>query len=335
MIKNARSQVPAWIVCAGVMISLMMLHSTVSITKLQEAGIPQSDFKEGLSKCRESHQPDPEHYQGPRSRNPRFELGNETPAKPVLITNATLWNGDGSITLNSNIVLRNGLVVSINQEAIEGFDGEVINAKSRYVTPGLVDMHSHVGLDSWPGTEGGSDTNEMTESPLHPELRSLDGFDPWDKAIGIINSGGVTSSLVLPGSGNMMGGEAYAFKHRHLPSNRAEDMLLNAGMNSTDGHQWRWMKMACGENPIMSYGRDSKIMPDSRLGEAYLYRQRIDDAYQALKAQDQWCYEASVKQKHSQMTERYPDSLKHESLIALLRGQVLLNVHCYEVLIFK
>ena len=85
-------------------------------------------------------------------------------------------------------------------------------------------MHSHMGVDSWPGLEATDDTNEMTSTPAMPYLRALDGFNPHDSAISIINSvlfspsswlissrqGGVTTSLVLPGSGNLMGGEAYA-----------------------------------------------------------------------------------------------------------------------------
>lgn len=57
-------------------------------------------------------------------------------------------------------------------------------------------MHSHMGLDSWPGTNGGSDTNEMSQSPVHPELRSLDGFDPWDIGIDIISRGGIYWILI-------------------------------------------------------------------------------------------------------------------------------------------
>ena len=188
-------------------------------------------------------------------------------------------------------------------------------------------MHSHSGLDTWPYTDGSSDTNEMAETPLHPELRSIDGFDPSDLSISIINSGGVTTSLILPGSGNMMGGEAFAIKHRYFPSNRTEDMLLNSGLPREEGSSWRWMKMACGENPIRSYGVSHWVSPESRLGEAYLFRKRISAAREVMREQDQWCW----RQSHNEpLYKRYPDPIEHESLIALLRGKVLLNVHCYE-----
>jgi imidazolonepropionase-like amidohydrolase len=110
-------------------------------------------------------------------------------------------------------------------------------------------------------------------------------------------------------------------------------MLLNAGLGSSD-HKWRWMKMACGENPIR-FGRSLGKMP-SRLGEAYLFRKRIDEAYQAKKAQDQWCYQAEetksvFKSKaHTRMSSSFPEPIAQESLIALLRGDIKLNVHCYE-----
>jgi imidazolonepropionase-like amidohydrolase len=140
-----------------------------------------------------------------RVRNPRFDVGEEIPASPVLLKNASLIDGDGIRTDGVDIVMEKGLFSSVGV-AIDAstFKGQVIDLKGHIVTPGLVDMHSHMGLDAWPYTDGSSDTNEMAETPLHPELRAIDGFDPYDLAISLINSGGITTSLVLPGSGNMM-----------------------------------------------------------------------------------------------------------------------------------
>lgn len=105
-----------------------------------------------------------------------------------------------------------------------------------------------MGVDSWPEVKGTDDTNEMTQ-PLTPFVRSLDAFNPSDKALRIVSSGGVTTALVLPGSGNLMGGEAFAFKLRPKTTVSNEDMLAQAGIDSHEETKWRWMKMACGENP--------------------------------------------------------------------------------------
>lgn len=133
--------------------------------------------------------------------------------------------------------------------------------------------------------------------------------------------GGVTTALILPGSGNLMGGEAFAIKTRVGESHRVEDMLLNAGLNKSEA--WRWMKMACGENPKRVYGSKG-IMPESRLGSGWMFRERFDAAKKLKQDQDEWC-------ARSEKNSKFPTDLALESLVALLRGQVKLNVHCYEV----
>lgn len=110
----------------------------------------------------------------------------------------------------------------------------------------LCQIISHMGIDGWPRYTSSVDVNEMP-SPITPYVRVLDGFNPSDKAIRIVASGGITSVLALPGSANVIGGEAYAFKLRPRSTISNEDMLVQA--NNTKDKEWRWMKMACGENP--------------------------------------------------------------------------------------
>ena len=116
-------------------------------------------------------------------------------------------------------------------------------------------------------------------------------------------------------------------------------MLLNSGMDQSnhteDGHPWRWMKMACGENPI-TFGRSRGLTPESRLGEGFLFRKRMEEARQAKIKQDAWCYQAEQALSKSKdrpfdlISEQFPELIEQESLIALLRGRIKLNVHCYE-----
>jgi hypothetical protein len=129
-----------------------------------------------------------------RNANPRIYVGRDKLPDRLLILNATLWDGDGKIYPSIDILLENGIISKVGPKLVGddemSFNGVVIPVNGRFVTPGIVDMHSHAGLDSWPETEGGADTNEMSGSPVHPELKSLDGFDPSDIGIDVINSGG-------------------------------------------------------------------------------------------------------------------------------------------------
>ncbi|KAF9578312.1 hypothetical protein BGW38_005953 [Lunasporangiospora selenospora] len=137
----------------------------------------------------------------------------------------------------------------------------------------------------------------MTQ-PLTPFIRSIDGFNPSDPAREWVLSGGVTTSLILPGSGNIIGGEAYTFKLRKVDTLSNEDMLVEAGVKD----KWRYMKMACGENPKRFYGNFYHIMPSTRLGEGWLLRDHTP----------------------------FPEDLQYESLVGILREDVRLNIHCYE-----
>lgn len=114
----------------------------------------------------------------------------------LLITHATLLNGDGSVSSPVEILIHNGLIVDIGSGLSHAYasliksslsNHSVIDAQLRYVTPGLVDMHSHAGTDSWPEFSATSDTNEISGSATTPYLKSIDGFNPDDLAIPIIN----------------------------------------------------------------------------------------------------------------------------------------------------
>lgn len=133
-----------------------------------------------------------------------------------------------------------------------------------------------MGVYSWPGLAATQDTNEET-TPLTPFVRALDAFNPSDKGIQVVASGGVTTALVLPGSGNLMGGEAYAFKLRPVPTTSNEDMLVQAGIDENVDAKWRWMKMACGENPKVNIER--ACIAVSQFSPSWLARLWQSDAY--------------------------------------------------------
>ena len=91
----------------------------------------------------------------------------------------------------------------------------------------------------------------------------IDALNPADPAIKTVASGGITTSLILPGSENVMGGEAAVIKLRPVSTLSNQDMLITAGVDPNEEKIWRYMKMACGENPKASFGNQNR-MPMTR-----------------------------------------------------------------------
>lgn len=137
-----------------------------------------------------------------------------------------------------------------------------------------------------------------------------------------IMSGGVTTSLILPGSANLMGGEAFVIKHRPVESLKVEDMLLQANVTTK---RERWIKMACGENPKRVY----KTQINTRLGSAWAFRHRFDEARTLMQKQNQWCERAEAGAKYV-AGESFPSDLELETVVGVLRGDVKIHNHCYK-----
>ncbi|BFZ63283.1 hypothetical protein YB2330_004404 [Saitoella coloradoensis] len=295
------------------------------VTRSTPEGILKSQLKvyeDGMRRCQAiAVQPFFPAYADEGRSNPRRVEG----AKPVLIMNATVLDGDGKATYGASVLLEDGLVTKVVEGKIKDVPkGTIkINARHRYLTPGLVDMHSHVGVDSLPELWGVDDTNEMT-SAITSQMRSLDGINPSDQMFLRIASGGVTTSLVLPGSANNMGGEAFAVKHRVPESLRVEDMLVQHNITEKP---WRWMKMACGENPKRVYPNEV----NTRMGESWAFRHRFEQAQKLMQKQEAWCAAASSLSPQD-IREPFPSDLELESVVGVLRGDVRVNIHCYETM---
>lgn len=276
-----------------------------------------------------------------RERNARYIDGHE----PTLIRNATVWVGEpvagtsaeearagkGFEWVNADVLVVFGLIKEVGKDIVIASlpkDTIVWDAEGRQLTAGVIDMHSHSGVDSLPELRGNSDTNEMS-SDITPYARSIDSIQPGDHQIQVIKSGGVTTSLVLPGSGNNIGGEAYVIKHAvGKPDGRdeisAQDMLADPDKS------WRYMKMACGENAKRIYGKVGERGPVSRMGESWEFRHAFEQAAKINREQDDWCNAADAVGVEN-MSSYLPQELQWESLGAALRGQVHINTHCYTV----
>jgi imidazolonepropionase-like amidohydrolase len=230
---------------------------------------------------------------------------------PTLLRHATVWTATGTVLTDTDLLLRDNKLAAIGRALPAPAGAVEIDAGGRIVTPGLVDQHSHLGVYPMPDTKAHQDGNEMTQ-PTTPAVRAIDAFDPEDPAIARAVAGGVTTALILPGSGNIMGGQAF---HVKLFGRTVGEMAVpNAP---------RAMKWAMGENPKRYYGQKG-AMPMSRMGHAWLMRKNLADARDLLQQQEAW-------DDNPLHTGARPDKPELEPLVALLKGEVWLQVHCYEV----
>ncbi|KAH8594054.1 hypothetical protein B0O99DRAFT_185628 [Bisporella sp. PMI_857] len=286
----------------------------------------------GLRRCEVLHSKPAEYPVTDQTRaNPRWNkiTGQQN---TVVLRNATLFNGESFIGAR-DITFKNGIVISVGEAKLgphltDSSDAEIVDLAGKYVTPGLVDMHSHHLAGTWPILPASSEENEIHEStgPLTPMLRVLDSMKADDLATAQIAAGGVTSSLVLPGSGNIMGGQGFMVKNVVRGEEVVADLLLESGIEETQRR--RYMKMACGENPARLYGH-------TRMGDAWIFRHQLEKARNLLNKQDEWCLSAAAAKESGNDDKiaalgSLPEELELESSIALLRGQIGLNIHCYE-----
>lgn len=263
-------------------------------------------------------------------------------SKPILIVNASVWTGQPAAGQDprseasyswilADVLLERGLITKVEKDLhLRGdlpSDFVLYNALGRPLTSGIIDMHSHAGVHSLPTLHGNEDVSELS-SDITPYVRSIDGIQPLDQQIQVIKSGGVTTSLVLPGSSNNIGGEAFAVKHA---VGRADGRNVTgiADMLVDRNRTWRYMKMGCGENAKHVHGRVGVQSPTSRLGESWEMRRAFEQASDLMRQQDDWCDAAGLGLER--MKTYLPYNLEWEALVSVLRGQVQVHAHCYTV----
>lgn len=182
-------------------------------------------------------------------------------------------------------------------------DAEVIDADGADVYPGLIDAHSHLGLDIYGIGYEGDDYNEHND-PICPQLRGIDSFNPFDKAVGLAAKGGVTCVGTGPGSANVIGGTFIAVK---TAGTRVDDMIVKDPVA---------MKCAFGENPKRLY-RDKAI--SARMTIAAMLRETL------LRARDYM-----ERKESSSPDKRPPFDYKLECLIPVLKKEIPLKAHAHQ-----
>ncbi len=235
------------------------------------------------------------------------------PSEPTLITHATILTGTGERWDDASVLISGGKIAFVGKGDIPA-GVNTIDASGRWVTPGLIDVHSHLGVYASPGVQAHSDGNEMT-NPATPNVWAEHSVWPQDPGFSRALAGGITSLQVLPGSGNLIGGRGVTLKNVY--SNSYQGMKFPGAPYG--------MKMACGENPKRVYGA-RKQLPSTRMGNMAAYRAQWILAQRYI---DDWAtYEQKLADKKDD-TEAPKRDLRMETLAGVLNGEIIVHMHCY------
>jgi len=250
-------------------------------------------------------------------------------ASPILLTNATVLDGTGKRLDNTDIYLANGAVVWVGLGESSP-DATVVDGTNLWVTPGLIDVHSHLGVYPSPGVAAHSDGNEAT-APVTAEVWAEHSIWPQDPGFTRALAGGVTAMQILPGSANLFGGRGVTLKN--VPSLSYQGMKFPGAPHG--------LKMACGENPKRVYGNRDQS-PSTRMGNLAAYRSAW---IRAQRYQADWDrYNEAVADAATNDSEDADGTsvadalltntpprrdLELETLAGALRGDILVHMHCY------
>src|SRR6202165_5134588 len=227
---------------------------------------------------------------------------------PVLIRNAMILTATGQEITGGSILLRDGRIVAVGTTVEAPADAVVVDGTGKWVTPGVIDTHSHLGVYAAPGTQAESDGNEAT-NPVTAEVWAEHSFWPQDPQIPLAIAGGVTTIQALPGSANLIGGRSAVLKL--VPARSVQEMKFPGARYG--------LKMACGENPKRVYG--NRGGPSTRMGNMAGYRTAFIQAQAYRRRWDKW-----NKDHQGDPPER---NLQNETLAEVLRGNIFVHNHCY------
>ena len=232
------------------------------------------------------------------------------PGAVTVVRHATVLDGDGHQINNGTVVFGDGVIQAVGGPEIASPAGAVeVDGAGKFVTPGIIDVHSHLGDYPSPGVSSLSDGNEAT-GPVRPEVWAEHSVWPQDPGFSrALVNGGVTTLQVLPGSANLVGGRSVVLKN--VPGRTTQEMKFPGAPYG--------LKMACGENPKRVYGSKGQ-MPQTRMGNIAVARSAWIKA-QAYKRKWDKYYKNG-----GDMPER---DLAMDTLKGVLDGKILIQNHCY------
>ncbi|WP_199798668.1 amidohydrolase [Erythrobacter sp. HKB08] len=221
------------------------------------------------------------------------------PGVPTALVGATIYDGAGGVIENGTVLFRDGKVVEVGANlSTDGYT--VLDGTGKFVTPGIIDIHSHLGDYPTPSVDAHSDGNEAT-SPTTPDVWAEHSVWPQDPGFSrALANGGITSLQILPGSANLVGGRSVTLKN--VPARTVQGMKFPGAPYG--------MKMACGENPKRVYGSRGR-MPSTRMGNFAVNRQTWLDAKAYAEG------------------DRKKRDLAKETMAGVLDGDILVHNHCY------
>ncbi|MFS2318787.1 amidohydrolase [Maricaulis sp. D1M11] len=231
----------------------------------------------------------------------------------VFITNAHIYDGIGGEIVNGSVLVEAGRIAAIGDNLEAPANAEIIDADGRFVTPGVIDIHSHLGVYPSPGVNAHSDGNEATQ-PVTAEVWAEHSVWPHDPGFDAALAGGVTTLHILPGSANLFGGRGVTL--RNVSARTVQ------GMKFPDAPYT--LKMACGENPSRVYGNRGRS-PATDMGNMAGYR---DSWIRASHYRDDWNEywdSAEAGEDASPPTQ----DLELDTLMGVLEGDILVQMHCY------
>ena len=210
---------------------------------------------------------------------------------------------DGTILIDGSRITAIGKDIEIPSQA------KILDACGKWVTPGLIDAHSHLsGLNEPAWMPSTMDANEIT-NPVTAQVRMLDAFNPFDEAIPKVRNAGFTTCCTLPGSANVIGGVGFSFKLKKAAT--VQDMMIPGT---------EVMKMALGENPKRCYGPDKK-MPMTRMGTGAVLRETL---FQAK------VYSDKLKKAETDPSVQVEPDFRLDPLVPVVRGERRCRIHCHQ-----
>jgi imidazolonepropionase-like amidohydrolase len=239
------------------------------------------------------------------ARNPYPSTYHAYPGTPTLVRNVTVFDGEGGRIDGGAVLFADGKVVAVGQTLDAPAGATVIDGQGKYVTPGVVDIHSHLGDYPTPSVQAHSATG-----PITADVWAEHSVWPQDPGFGrALANGGVTTLQILPGSANLMGGRSVVLKNVY-----ARTMQAMKFPGAPYG-----LKMACGENPKRVYGSKNRE-PSTRMGNVAVDRQT-------------WAKAVAYKRKWDKYEAEGGDApdrdIGMDTLRGVLSGEIMVQNHCY------
>ncbi|TFD21655.1 amidohydrolase family protein [Cryobacterium sp. TMS1-13-1] len=223
------------------------------------------------------------------------------------IINARVVPVIGETIANGTVLIENGRISAVGADLTVPIGAQVIDATGRWVLPGFIEAHGHVGIHEAANGWAGNDTNEMT-GPNMTAVRAIDAINTDDEGFRDAISGGVSTIVVKPGSGNPIGGQSVAIKSSG--GRTIDEQVISDSVS---------IKRARGENPKRIYG-EKKQTPSTRLGVSLIIRQAVVDARNYVQARD------AAAEKGDTFTR----DLGQEALARVLSGELAWDQHVHQ-----